>query len=254
LIHRAVDGALTQEEEADLHTCLNRSPEAKRLFDDLKLISSSLKSHDDVEPPMDLRSNILRSVDFSLYGRRSPSNPWYPLRSVLELFTFPRFVAPFAAGVVVAALLLFFVFDLRVSDNSEPTGLTGTIISDEAIKGFDRGDSFRFQLENLLANLETKTSKNLVVAELEIHSKQQVEVIFTVDGVDMCFSAFRQEEGGSGQLIVNENISRLTTVGDQRYLLFFTGKKGAITPFNVKFVQNGSTLYEKTVTPRLKGE
>lgn len=254
LIHRAIDGALSANEEADLRSYLNRSPEAKRLFDDLKLLSSTVKNLQEVEPPVNLRANILRSIDFSLYEPRPASSPWHPMKNLLDLFSTPRFVAPFAAGVVVAALLLFFVFDLKLPDETEPAGLTGTIIADDVIKSFDRGDSFKVQLDNLQAHLLTKTSKNLVVAELEIHSKQEVDVVFTVDGVDMCFSAFKQAEGGSGQLVINENTSRLTTTGDQRYLLFFTDKKRATTPFNVKFVRGDSVLFEKTVTPRAKGE
>lgn len=247
LIHREVDGENSPAESQQLHIYFQHNPEAQRLFNDYKMLSSSIDEMEEITPPRALKTRVLNSINPTMYKQRRTS--FARLERLFESWGTRRYAFVFSAGIAVGVLALVFFFDLRVP-SEETSSLTGTIISSKVPTDFTPGDAFNVNLPQVEANLQTKYSNNIVVAELELRSADLVEVLFTVDGVDMCFSAFKQAEGGKGHLVVNENTSKLTSIGDQQYVLFFTDKTGSGKALDVKILQKGQILHEKTLLPK----
>jgi hypothetical protein len=251
-INKELDGENTPEESVALKSYLERNPKANELFEDLRSLFAEFDQIRPIDPPRSLKPLILNSIDVSRYQRNRASLFGRLFKNVAEVWRAKSHALVFSAGVVAGVLVLAMFFDLRIPDDRGTTALTGTIISDEATKHFRAGDAFRVDLGPVQVGLSTKYSNNIVAAELELHSTEEVEVVFGTNGNSLCFSAFKQEEGGTGHLVVGENTSRLKSVGNQTYVLFFTDKKRESTPLDFKVMQQGKILYERTVLPRKK--
>lgn len=250
LINKELDGENSPNESAALKSYLERNREANDLFEDFRTLFGDIDQIRPIDPPRSLKPLILNSIDASRYRRQPTPFLGRLFGSIVEVWKAKSYAVVFSAGVVVGILALVMFFDLRISNDGGTSELTGTIMSDKATKDFTAGDAFRVDLGSVQVGLSTKYSNNIVAAELELHSKGEVEVIFGTNGNSLCFSAFKQEEGGTGHLVVGENTSRLKSVGDQTYVLFFTDKNKETTPLDFKVMQEGKVLYERTVQPR----
>jgi hypothetical protein len=62
LIHRAIFDTISDKERGELKACLEKEPEARRLYDDMVKMAGLLKDCPEVEPPPNLKRRILNVV------------------------------------------------------------------------------------------------------------------------------------------------------------------------------------------------
>lgn len=246
LIHREVDGVNSPAEQQTLYEYLQAHPEAQRLLDDLRVMTSALEEIEEVDPPPALKARILNLLDIGAQKSSEPAGGWFG--RLAETWGSRRYAYVFSAGVAVGAIVFLITLGIPVA-KEDSARLTGTIISGKTTD-FVPGDALHASSPEADVRIETKHAGEIVVADLSVQSREPVDVLFTVDGIDMCFTAFKQSEGATGQLTVNENTSRLTTVGNQHYLVFFTDRSASGRPLHVRVEKNGRSLYEKTLLPR----
>jgi hypothetical protein len=94
LIHAEIDGELDAANRAELARHLLADPDARTLREDLRRLCTALDALPEVEPPAQLRQNILAALPQSTVKRPRLSSPYWRLAAVL-------------AAVVVAGAIVF---------------------------------------------------------------------------------------------------------------------------------------------------
>jgi len=111
LIHAELDGRLDPQQRAELARRLLADPEVRTLREDLLRLRSMLDAVGDVEPPADLKANVLSALPV----------PAVPLRPTLWLAARWRYAA-LLAGVLSAATLVYETVDGPAPGSGELTG------------------------------------------------------------------------------------------------------------------------------------
>jgi hypothetical protein len=171
LINRDLDGILTEKEKQELNRELESNLEAREMSGKLRLLHRKLSEMVKVEPPADLKDNVMHGI----YGSRRPAvkreNP--SKSNILDLFTLPRFklAGMFALGAAAAVLFLIVTQKLGGNGHVPAEQLIGTIISPEIAKQAEVIEAKVLTINNHEVSIRTSRLENTIIAEFEISNE-----------------------------------------------------------------------------------
>lgn len=131
LIHKDIDGGLTEEEATALEKFLNANEEARKLHGDLKALSGMFTTDNPPQAPPDLKQQIMGSLPDNLYQPTSSRGSFW--EQLTNIWGKTRFQAGmgFALGAF-AMLLITSSFSTFPSSDSAGNGLVqGTILPNQ---------------------------------------------------------------------------------------------------------------------------
>ena len=98
LINKEIDGIISAQEKKGLMEYLEKNPEAKQKYQDLVDSTKYLDKLDEVEPPEELKSRIMNSIDFNRYTAKKKKKYIIKFPSVDFLLT-PKAMTPSASNM-----------------------------------------------------------------------------------------------------------------------------------------------------------
>lgn len=254
LINKEIDGANSHEDSIKLKEFLGRDREAQDLYNDLMRISTQLKMVKEVEPPRNLRANIINSIDFNRYSLRERRSPLGWVRDVVPRRVPLRYALIFSMGLF-AGIVIYTVFSDGNRDTSvDISKLYGTMLVDRSSEKLETVDNVEITLDKVTGTIRTMQVKGLVLVDVSLRSEQEIETVFDFDSGFLSFIGYRQVSDSRNSLNIGENSLRLTNVGEKRYLLLFNDKAQIATFLNVKILASGAVLYEKPLSAGRKSD
>lgn len=220
LINAAVDGELDQSGQAELERLLDESEAARAKFEDMQKLVAFLGRLPDVEPPADLRRQILANAELP-----KPQRRWLGILDVWTNFgrAVPRTAqlgVSFAMGAVLAAGVLSLV--TSIPGDMPARQLVGTMAPDAADEPAG------------LVSIDTAAVSGFATL-------QAVDGIWT--------ASFDLESPGSDQVDVrvsnqNEQPLRVSFAGKRRFSLEISPDEGPIpAPVRFEISQNGQEIF-----------
>jgi hypothetical protein len=247
LMNKDIDGLLSPKENAALQEYLAKNQDAQAFHDDLHMLSKMLDQVVAVDPPSNLKKNILNSIRLKKHVERERRGLLQSLPSFLNMKVNYRYAFSFSAGLIVGLLIYSLFTNLNKNtflDNSE---LTGTIFLDGGSEKLRTADKVEVNLEEITGTIEIKYLKNLALAEINLTAQPEIELLIEFDENDVVFDGFRQLDPSASRIEIAENFLSLTNKGKNRYTVVFKKKPSIITPLNFKIFSNGALLFEKTI-------
>jgi hypothetical protein len=101
MMHAMIDGVIAEREKSELLDFLDRNPDAREHFEDLKRISRMIESSERVPPPAQLRERVMAAIRPSVSAKRRVA----PRGGGMIL----RYAYAAAAGLVLGALTYHFI-------------------------------------------------------------------------------------------------------------------------------------------------
>lgn len=261
LLNREVDGETTDRETTEFEEYLAKNPQANAYREDLENLASMFQQVRDVDPPADLKDEILAQV------RQAPAptvhkatldidedDGWFAALSEtvrgwvrpLEL----RSPYAFAAGMAVSALAFFIFADsftswFRVEESIAP----GAIVSAEELAVYESLDAQSLTLDGVHGQIGTKIYGDRLLVELRLESQVPVQVSVTSVNGQMVPVAFRQVDPGQGRVEFSEAEVAITHQGTNEY--YFVLRRDAVggSPLAVR-TQAGVQTSEFTLKTR----
>jgi anti-sigma factor RsiW len=176
LIHRAIDGELSEPERRELDSLLESSAEAQEFYRqvaDLAVLPSLLPASD---APADLKTRILNEAVRTRQTSTRRAAPPQTLGALLgSLFT-PRLVYGLAAGLVIGIGLGALVLKGPISQ-IDSMDLSGTIIAGDDPTHLRRVDSDSFAEAEAKGRLAVDVKDGLTYIQVEIESTTEVSVV-----------------------------------------------------------------------------
>lgn len=242
LIHRAIDGELSESEKADFHRLVESSTEARvfyRQLDSLSVLPSVLPSQD---APTGLKPGILRAIEKSPVVAGQTSSPRSIGATIGSLFT-PRLAYGMAAGLILGVAVGALTLRGPVG-HLDPLDLSGTIVGGKSSKTLVRVDSDSFSESQAAGRISVDAGAGLEYIQLELESTQEVAAIIEYDPSAYVLRAFEQALPQTGGILNGDGQVRASHVGRNRYL-FVLERTGESTRPVLCRIEGTGVIYER---------
>jgi hypothetical protein len=193
-----------------------------------------------VEPPADLKQNVLRAIE----GRAPATKRWAWLEIWSAGFKRPALamVYPFAVGAI-AGIVGFVLLTGRV-DLGAPGGaggMSGAMIPTAPHAKATPVDAQSFELNGANIRLETARRGDQVETSVAIGGRRDVEVTLRFDPNRLAPITFRQDRPWDGKMEYGSGVIRLAQSGERRYEIVFAESGAGDAPIQVTMVVQGTT-------------
>ncbi|NIO02263.1 MAG: hypothetical protein GTO42_08980 [Candidatus Latescibacteria bacterium] len=253
LINQEIDGVNSPKESLELKQYLEKNPEGKRCYEELRELCGVFREVKEVAAPPNLRELILSAISRQDAipdvdeGRRGF------IASALAGFRFgfkKKYAYIFAAGLI-AGIVLFTVLS-RIAPPPTPDDLEklyGTISLEKSAMGVATVVPVDFELASVSGSARFRYMTGAIMTELNLSSEAPIEVVFEYDE-KVSFDGFRALDKGIYDIRVAENSAELSHLGDGNFLLIF--KDGFQSPIMMKIFSEGDLVFEESVYPGRK--
>ncbi len=238
LLNQELDNANTEKESASIRKILQKKPEAKKYYDDLREMSLMFRRIKDVPAPAHLKERILRALPLPEPLRAARPSPFKTFLRDFTANTQYRLALTFAGGVV-AGILLFVVFSSPPADS---TNLMGTMASNQPVVLAEAKADI--SLDGAVGVIQAKRFKSTIVAEINLQTSKEVDVVINYDHQQMKFRTFEPIGDAEGTLVVLEGQLRLSVSGLQKYELSFTDVPESVPMITARLFDRGILLTE----------
>jgi len=242
LIHAQIDGEISASDKELLRQHMELSPESRAVYEDLASISDLLGQAGVIEPPSQLRAEILGAVPIQRQASRPTglSKGWLGL-DWLSPANF-RLAGAFASGalVVMAAVSLDSWTDrssLQMSD------LVGTMTRHEPLSEA-AADRVSIDLDQLAGSVSLQRSNSFLVVEFDLQSTQAVEVVASFEESDAQFSGIAQLKNGPTSVTSDGQRISLINQGKQQYAVFLDNTGDAAANIELTFFVDGKLIHQ----------
>lgn len=247
LINQEIDGENSIEESTRLKTYLAQNSEASAYYEDQAKLSEILARIENVDPPTNLKKNILNSLSSQRYAKRETRNIWQTVLQVLNKKFNHRYALAFSAGLAVGLLVFVLVNNLGKSIRLNVNDLTGTILLRDVSDKLKAIDQLEFQGESSRASLMLKSANDLVLIESQVESDSPIELLFEFDQEDLSFVGVRQSDD-SAHFVIQIGRITLTHDGSNQYWIVFRKRGSVATTVRFRIIKNSVLLFEKNLS------
>ena len=240
LINKDIDKEITPKEKALLESYLNSNIEAKNLYDELRASENLLDKLPDNDPTVNLKKQILNSIDKNKYSRTKMVSP-FRNRILQTIFqTKYKIAFTFTLGLLAGLLIYSFLFNNNQATGNN--GIYGTIgLNSDIIK------SIPVETSNIMGKLDIKWINNNLGLDFALNSPEQYNLALKFNPDKTKFDNISFYGKNKIKLDSEDNILKLSESGRHNYMLLFSLKAKMTVNFNLQISRAGNMLFEKEI-------
>jgi hypothetical protein len=247
LMHKEIDEVISPEEHEKLFHYLETVNEANNFYQDLVKTSNLLKEIPAVEPPKNLKTDILDSINWNRYKQRKKKfslnllfTDWM-LRPQLKLAY--AFAIGLIAGVIVYSL---FITSVKMNNQVNTDDLYGTIgiKNPENLKELQK---IPLDLDELQGDIYLRQFKNFIIFDINLHSKLASELFLGYESASYQFQGFHQASDNNIFLEEGKNFVKVSNLESANYQIFFNRDTQKPTPIDLKISISGQVRIHQSV-------
>jgi anti-sigma factor RsiW len=236
LIQDELDGVATPEEAARLKQRLAEAEADRGKYRDMQTVFGLLDRMDMVEPPPDLKTNVLRAVEPRILSVESKRGVWILLKSAFQRRPLFRFAYPFALGTALGALVVGLAIGrFGPTAPNRDSDLSGSMLPSTSVRGGDILDRSGLELGGARLTAETRAYPHGVAVQIEIKSTSPVDVGIRFDPAHFTPMGFRRLEPPLGLVELHRDGFWIHQSGAGRYELLLRGAGDQHIPLQVVF-------------------
>jgi hypothetical protein len=240
LVHGAIDGENSAQEDAELRQMMESDPELRAIHQQLMELNDALDRTEPVDPPPGLRRAILDAV--------VPRERRSLLATILPAWPGPvgmRYTMAAALGAVVAVVALQLA-PMGGQDRPEVSDLVGTMAGYELHQS---GADARILLntQGISGSISGRRQDGLVVLDFDLAMQQPVEVVASFGGSGLKFNGFAQTDDAHAAIVSQGDSIVVKHDRDHRYAVFFSAPNGAGAAIDFRFLKDGLAIHEEAL-------
>ncbi len=161
---------------------------------------------------------------------------------------FPGLIIAFMTGFLIGFLIFYIFVGVDYPDKSENYNFFGLMGKFEAPAGFSKADEVQFDGEEIKLDLSTQYDKNIVIAEVEVDSKEDVKLLLNYDKNYLRFYGKRFIENmNDTRVVLSENSVLFNSKGLNKILLFFQNNSETEQKIHIQIYKGYNIIYENSV-------
>ncbi len=247
LINGEIDCVNSPSQSKKLQKYLEHNPDAQRFYHDLSVMSEALSHAKVVEPPQNLKKNIVNAIPIDKYAKHERH---YAFRHYIDTFLFgnkPRYAYVFSAGVVIGIIVisLMFVF-LSNKDFINIPDIYGTLRANFP-SNFRIADKFEINEKEIKGDATLSYAEQTILVDLTVKTSQDINIMLGFNENDMNFLEFKKSNNLSNDLTVKPNSIQFSSNGENNYLIALGRKTSNLSPMYLKIYSSTGIAYERTL-------
>lgn len=220
LIHKEIDGIISEEEKAALHEFLKSNPSAKKNYLQLRRTIELLDKVGEVEPPPHLQNRIMNSIDANRYTTKSENNLLNKIFAWI-LSPGPKLAFAFAMGIVLGIFCYSLFQSALIREKSLNTQeLTGTMGLNEP-SAFSELRTIPVKLGEIQGFIVLKRFHNQVLFDVKLTSRQPIRLKLNFNENNLQFNSLIPISSTSMQIEKRENSLQISQTDNPEYQLLF---------------------------------
>ena len=236
LMNLEIDGVISQEEKNELDRHLDRNPEAKRYFEELRALTDLLDSHEHIEPPEAFEEKISGHIfRESAKTHKDTGRGWrFGRQPALS------FVTGLAAGLVLFALVYFVTERGAITDYDRLYGTIG--------RSAQAAGTLDLDAAGTEGTLRLYRSEGRLIAHVSLESEEEITMSIRHGG-SISLDGFRISDG-TGALVESfpDRVELRGGPGRSDYIIVFDGDEGSPVGIGVSLLSKDSVLFEGSIT------
>lgn len=222
LFQQVIDGEISKRDREELDRYLAHSPEALEAFRRMARLLEAPTFRASVEPPPDLKSHVLQSVDPSRYRANVSRRPWASLSEYFHLLITPRL----AYGVAMGLLLGVALGALGISGYDEakridPSVLSGSLTMTDPVREAHRFAEESFAGDQVSGRMTADNADGTALIRFELSATRKVTIILEFEPEAWAFQAFQQQSQKSTEIMTRPGRIEVSHQGRNSYLFRF---------------------------------
>jgi hypothetical protein len=209
LIHGEIDGSNDPAQAEQLREALARDSNAAALRDEMRRLTETLREVGSVDPPENLRSDILRAVGAEPVARSKRSASWRPSRMAAWGYAYTL-----AAGILIGVVGHSLVAGRAAV--IEPANVMGAMTNGSPATVEQR---IRIAAGSVDGTVSTRADDLDVLVELDLDGDAPVEVVMSFDPATVSFRGLNQPSGEIDGLQMDGRAIRWTQTGPNRIIV-----------------------------------
>ena len=244
LINKEIDGIISAQRKKSLVEYLEKNPGVKQKYHNLTKSIKYLEKLDEVEPPEDLISRIMNSIDFNRYTakQKKKCKIKFPLLDFL-LTPKPKLAYAFAFGTVFGFLVYsIFVADVIQPDRIEPSDVTGTMGINN-ISSIENIATIPVSLDKISGEIVVNQHNRLVWFDIKLESAFKSEIVLEFGKNTFNFENYNNNPDiQSGNDFVKAPLNM-----DKHFPLFLLKRIEPTTAIDLKLFHSGKLTFTKRI-------
>ncbi len=235
LAHGELDNSNTPSESLELKQIIASDPKVAAYVKELQELERAFKRTAAVEPPKELKADIMDRIAAVKTGVHSKPTPiWTLTREKLTVKQTFMFASGLAAGMA-----LFFIFSSGdISNLQDGANLYGTLASPAATQQFKTVTEQEIHVGTASAEVVTRFGNNVGLVEVSVAENADFELGVEFDPNTMSFIGFGQTTPSSNAFTSTDGTIRVAHAGTGRYTFLFDAK-GNAGNVTIRITQNG---------------
>ena len=241
LINKDIDKEISPNEKTILEEYLNSNAEAKNLYEELCITESLLDKIPDKEPTLNLKKNILNSIDKARYSRVQKHS--YPEGFIGQIIFQTKYKIAFSFTLGILAGLLIYAYFFVNPHTINNNDISGTIGLNDArlIK------SIPVNTFNILGNVNIKRINDNLSFDFNIGSPDQYNLTLKYDPDKVKFENISLGNNNSIKFDSENSLIKFSDSGIHKYRLIFSLKNEVPVDFNLEISQKGNKVFEQEI-------
>lgn len=246
-LQKEIDGENPPEVSARVTAILAADPEAKSMFEELRMLSSTLAGIDSVEPPSTLRPSVIHAIEQR--SRQSKKSGWFVRKTMENIFPAAgvRYSLVFATGILAgvmvygAASRLLVAWDVTDGDAAGTMGtahsrpVSGTVLNTPVAA------------DHLQGSAAMEFGEDHDVLRLSLRSESEIVAVVHVESQSHTIIAVRQRSGTANEFTVTTDSTALRAHGDIVCDVYLKPLQSAQSPVTLKVWSEGRPVFDGTV-------
>jgi hypothetical protein len=246
LIHKEIDGTNSRAQSRKLQKYLESNPGAQRFYQDLLQLSVKLSDVQQVDPPQNLKKNILNAIPVNKYSKKADF-PGFKLAFESLLFNKKlRYVYVFAAGLIIGGLGIGLLFS-SLNHNLGVSNLSGTMMKDITTGSLRTVEQFDISNIDISGHVELSSSEKTILLEIMLQTDRDLEVALNYNGDDFRFLGIKGSERVKSDLNITDKSVRFICSGNNSYLILWNRISSYASPLQIKLYSADSVIAERTL-------
>ena len=239
LINKDIDKEITQKEKDLLESYLKSNPEAQNLYDELVSSESLLDKLPDNDPSLNLKKQILNSLDKNKYSRVKKHSQFRTFIYQTIFQTRYKIAFTFTLGLLAGLLIFSLFFSNQTTENNNIYGTVG--INCEVIK------SIHVEASNIGGKLDIKWINNNLGLDFSLNSPEQYNLALKFNPDKTKFDKISFYGKNKIKLDSEEDMLKLSESGNHNYMLLFSLETEMTVNFNLQISRGGNLIFEKDI-------
>jgi len=242
LINKDIDREITPKEKAILEEYLNSNSEAKNLYEELCTTESFLDKLPDKDPTVNLKKNILNSIDKNRYSKVKKYSPKKGIVQQIIFQTKYKIAFSFTLGIIAGLLIYAYFFTNPHAINNND--IYGTI----GLNNAEMIESIPVKTLNILGKVNIKRADNNLRLDFDLNSPEQYDLTLKYNTDKVKFENISLSNKNKIKLDAENSLIKLSDSGIHKYQMLFSLKNEVPVNFNLQISRTGNKVFEQEIT------